>query len=466
MTRGIVAIAVLVGGALAAASATIAVADSDLFWHLATARETVAQGFVRSEVFSWTALGAAVATDQWLGQLVLYLGYSVGSWTGVLAVRTVTVAVLVMCIAAAALVRRPSSPAVSLAIALPAIILSRFIWTERPELIGTAFFAALVLLFQLPGPRPLYVAAALLPVWANVHGSFALGAGLLILVAVRGLVTDRPLRRAYAVAAAGALLSLVLTPAGIGTLTAPGVHFFDPPRQIQEWALPDPTTVPGALWALVLGLLVAAAALTGGARARDVIVIVPVALLSLLAVRHTPLFAIAATPYLADHLPRGVRALAERMGGAVAEPAPGAARRAPAAVVAGFVLGGVALLVGGIAAAPREPNEGGFPVAALDLLPREPGLLAQYDWGGWLIWRAPATPVFVDGRLGPYRGAVLDDYRTVLEARPGWRDVVQRRGIRWILVRPGDPVAVRGQQLGWRTVARSATFVLMAVSDR
>jgi len=466
MTRGIVAIAVLVGGALAAASATIAVADSDLFWHLATARETVAQGFVRSEVFSWTARGAAVATDQWLGQLVLYLGYSVGSWTGVLAVRTVTVAVLVMCIAAAALVRRPSSPAVSLAIALPAIILSRFIWTERPELIGTAFFAALVLLFQLPGPRPLYVAAALLPVWANVHGSFALGAGLLILVAVRGLVTDRPLRRAYAVAAAGALLSLVLTPAGIGTLTAPGVHFFDPPRQIQEWALPDPTTVPGALGALVLGLLVGAAALTGGARARDVIVIVPVALLSLLAVRHTPLFAIAATPYLADHLPRGVRALAERMGGAVAEPAPGAARRAPAAVVAGFVLGGVALLVGGIAAAPREPNEGGFPVAALDLLPREPGLLAQYDWGGWLIWRAPATPVFVDGRLGPYRGAVLDDYRTVLEARPGWRDVVQRRGIRWILVRPGDPVAVRGQQLGWRTVARSATFVLMAVSDR
>ncbi len=466
MTRFVVAVAVLLGGALAAVSATSAVGDSDVFWHLATARETLAHGLVRSDVFSWTARGAAVATDQWLGQLLLYLGYSLGSWTGVLAVRTVAVAGLVACIAAAALVRRPASPVVSLLVALPTILLSRFIWTERPELIGTACFAALVLLLQLPGPRPLYLAAAILVVWANVHGSFALGAGLLFLIAANGLITDRPLRRAYAIAAAGALLSLVLTPAGLGTLTAPGVHLFDPPREIQEWALPDPTTAPGALWALILGLLVASAALTGGARARDAILIVPVAVLSLFAVRHTPLLAIAATPYLADHLPRAVRALAERMGSAIAEPAAAPARRAPAGVVAAFVLVGAALPVGGVASAPREPSEGGFPVAALDALPRGPGLLAQYDWGGWLIWRAPATPVFVDGRLGPYRGAVLDDYRTILLARPGWREIVERRGIRWILVRPGDPVAVRAQQLGWRTVAGSPTFVLIAVSDR
>jgi hypothetical protein len=37
-----------------------------------------------------------------------------------------------------------------------------------------------------------------------------------------------------------------------------------------------------------------------------------------------------------------------------------------------------------------------------------------------LIWSAPATPVFIDGRLTPYRASgVLEEYRTVIGLRPG-----------------------------------------------
>jgi hypothetical protein len=463
MTRQTAAIAALVGGALAAVSATFAVGDSDLYWHLATARETLAHGLVRSELFSWTAAGVAVGTDQWLGQLLLYGGYAAGSWLGVLAVRTVAVGFVVGCIAAAAVSRRPGAPVGAVVIALPAILLSRFIWTERPELIGVACFAAFVLLLQLPGPRPLYTIAALLIVWANVHGSFALGAGIVLLVGAHGLVSDPPLRRAYVVAMTAALLSFVLTPAGIGTLAAPGVHLLDPPREIQEWALPDPTTLPGAIWAILFGLVVATAALTGPARPRDVLLVVPLALLSLTAIRHIPLFAIAATPYLAEHVPLATRMVAQLvLGTSTARPGR-SPRTAPAwaDVLAATV--GIAFALAAIVIAPRDPDERGFPVAALASLPSGPGLFAQYDWGGWLIWRAPSTPVFVDGRLGPYRGAVLHDYGAVLEARPGWRDVVERRGVRWILVRPGDPVGVRAVELGWRTLAKSAAFVLIEV---
>lgn len=459
------AIATLVGAALAAGSAAFPVGDTDLFWHLATGRETLANGLVRSDVFSWTAPGAPVGTDQWLGQLILYAGYSSGSWVGVLAVRTVAVAVLVGCIAAAALVRRPGSPVVALAIAMPAIVLSRFLWAERPELLGTAAFAALILLLQLPGRRPLYVAAALLVVWANVHGSFALGAALAVLVGAHGLATDRPLRSGHVALIVGAVLSVVLTPAGIGTLTAPGIHFFEPPREIQEWALPDPTTPVGTLWALVLALVIASAALSGPARVRDVMIVVPVALLSLVAIRHTPLFAIAATPYLAAQLPHAARALGERVLGTASDGVDAPPRRAPAAVDIGIAVASIALVLAAIALAPRDADESAFPVAALSELPKGPGLFARYDWGGWLIWRARETPVFVDGRLVLYRGAVLDDHRTVLEAQPGWRDVVARRGIRWMLVRPDDPVGVRAAQLGWRTLAASRSFLLIAVPN-
>ncbi|MBI2774024.1 MAG: hypothetical protein HYX56_05995, partial [Chloroflexi bacterium] len=362
------------------------------------------------------------------------------------------------------------------------------IWTERPELFGAVLFAALVLLLQVPGERPLFAIAPLLILWANVHGSFALGSGLVALIAIHGLATDQPLRRGYLVALAGALLSLVLTPAGLGTLTTPGIHLFDPPREIQEWAIPDPRTPAGALWAFLLAATIATAALSPfPARAREVLLIVPVALLSLIAIRHAPLFAIAATPYLAARLPEVAMAIARAATGDGASPAVAyataagskrttlkevvdkarpsggagatAERRQDPRPLAFAAISG-ALLIGGIVIAPREPNATTFPVAALASLPQD-GLLNEYDWGGWLIWRG--VPVFIDGRLVPYRDRVLRDYETVVGAKPGWRDVIARDGVRWLLLRPSQPAAVRAQQLGWRVVSRSAYHVLIQV---
>lgn len=460
--RSVAATAVLVGGALGGASATVPVGDSDLYWHLATARETLARGIVHTDTFSWTAAGAPLATDQWAGQLVLYGAYLADGWIGVLTLRTLAVAVLVGLIAAAALTRRPRAPALALTVALPAIVLSRFLWTERPELLGAAFFAALVLLLELPGDRPLIAVAPLLVVWANVHGSFALGAVVVLLVGADGAIRDRARRRAYVVAIAGSLASVVLTPAGLGTLATPGIHLLDPPRQIQEWQIPDPTTAAGAIWAIVLGLVLASAVIAPPARPRDVLLVVPLAILSLTAIRHTPLFAIAATPYLVERLPVATGAITARVVGARGSPSEGAGAM-PASVAVAFAAAGAMILAAGVALAPREPDETGFPVEALTLLPRGPGVFAQYDWGGWLIWRAPATPVFVDGRLVPYRTGVLLDYDAVLQARPGWREGLARRGVRWILVRPHDSVAVRALDLGWPTVARSSSFVLISV---
>ena len=453
----LVALAVFAGGALAGASATTPLGDTDMYWHLANAIQMSAHGLVRTDTYSWTAPGAPVPTDQWLGEALFGLGYGAAGWLGVVLVRTLGVAVLVSAIALAAFTRRPRAPVVALGVALPAIVLSRFIWTERPELLGIACFALLVFLLQLGGTRPLYVVAPLLIVWANVHGSFALGAGLVLVVSAYGAWRDPGLRRGYAVAAAGALLAFLLTPAGPGTLATPGTHFFSPPREIEEWAPPDVATAPGAVWALVLLVTVATAATAGGARWRDVVLIAPVAMLSLVAIRHTPLFAIAATPYLADRLPV---AIARITGRTLPERSPRPIRTALAALPAAA---GLVLLAMGVAIAPREPDESMYPVGALAVLPSGPGVLAEYDWGGWLIWHAPATPVFVDGRLGPYRGRILADHTRVIEAAPGWREVLARRGVRSLLVRPTDPVAVRATELGWTVISRSSRYLLIAV---
>jgi len=133
-----------------------------------------------------------------------------------------------------------------------------------------------------------------------------------------------------------------------------------------------------------------------------------------------------------------------------------------AANVGGGVVA-LALLITGIATAPRDPDLSAFPIAALPQLQAGPGLLNRYEWGGFLIWYAPATPVFVDGRLFPYVGEALDDYRAVIGLHPDWRQVLTKRGIRTVLVAPSDAIAVQGAALGWPILARTPEWVMLRV---
>ncbi len=455
----------LIGSFFGAISTRLPLGDSDVYWHLALGRHALANGVQRLDTYSWTVAGQPISVDQWLGQVLLALGWQLGDWRGVGALRAIAVSLLVTAIVYAALRERPGRPLVAVLAALPAILLTRFVWSERPELFGFACFAALIVLLRAGrsgSDRALHMTPVLILLWANLHGSFALGAILTVLVAIEGAFAEPSRRRTYAVAAIGSMLVTLATPAGVGTWTAPGFHLLNPPREIQEWSVPDVTTLPGAIFAIVIFATFATALLARTRAPREAVVLVPVLLVSLIATRQMPLFTIAAGPYLAAY---GGAALTEIAGllrvrmprlSSVARP-PSRAVDAIALAVAAIVL--VTAAVTGTAA----PDLGGYPVAALQALRPGPGLFNQYDWGGYLIANAPETPVFVDGRLTLYLHGVLNDYSTVVGVHPGWRDVIARRGIRSILVRPNDPVAVRARDLGWPIRASSDTFVLIDV---
>ena len=450
-TAGSLALPLLVGGVFAFVSTRVAVRDSDVFWQLATARDLLARGFGRGDTFSWTAAGAPLASDQWLGQLLFYGAWLAGSWQGVVAFRALAVGALVALVVLAALDARRDRPLAAVLAALPAILLSRFVWAERPELLGFACFALLVVLLRRGrrgSGRALVATVPLIALWANLHGSFALGVVLTGIACAEGWLRDRARRRVYLAVALAAFVASLATPAGLGGWTAPGFHFTQPPREIQEWAVVDVRALPGILYAVALAATLALAFVSPRAPLADAALLLPVAFLSLTAVRQTPYLAIAAAPFIAARLPW------PRV-----PPSPPAGPRA--ALAGGLVA--LALLAGGVATAPAEPDLAGFPAGALATLPEGPGLLAQYDWGGFLIWYAPRTPVFVDGRLTPYLGTTLGEYRTVLAAAPGWREVLARRGVRWLLVRPADPVAVRALDLGWTVRSRAEDYLLIGV---
>lgn len=457
-----------IGAFFGAVSTRLPVGDSDVWWHLALGRALLRGNLALPESltgFSWTAPTFAGSTDQWLGQWLLAAADAAAGWRGLVALRAVAVALLVGLIVYAALRERPARPLGAVLAAFPAIALSRFVWTERPELFGLICFALVIVLLRAGrsgSDRALFAIPLVIVLWANLHGSFALGAILALGVAIEGAVVDPKRRRAYVVLGAGAVVATLLTPAGSGAWTAPGFHLLHPPRSIQEWSVPDVTTLPGLLFFTALAATFATALLARARAPREAVVLLPVLFVSLIATRQLPLFAIAAVPYLAAYGGDALREVATLLRVPLLRLS--STGLAPGRAADGIAVG-LAAVVLALAAATgtSAPDLSGYPVAALGALRAGPGLLNHYDWGGYLIANAPRTPVFVDGRLIPYLGPVLDDYTTVIGAHPGWREVVTRRGIRQLLVKPGDPVAVRARDLGWPIRASSETFVLIDV---
>ena len=455
----------LCGGIFGALSTLATVGDPDLFWHLAQGRQTVTSGLARVDVFSWTVNGLPVLTDQWLGQVLWYEAYAAFGWTGVIVLRALLVAAVVTLIVGTALSAQ-RKPIVAVIAAAPAILLTRFAWTERPQLMGLCCFAALVFLLRASWQRPrvLLAAPALILVWANLHASFALGLGVTA-IACAELWLRRPDMRRLAVGVVVISVAVtLLTPSGVSIWTSAGGHFLSPPRVVQEEGVPDVTQPYGFVFAFVVLAVLVTAQLSRHAELREAALLVPVLFVSMTAARHTPFFAVASAGYLAAHAPDAVAAIANRL--RIPARLPAFAARVPPVRV-DVAIGAIALaaVVGAAAMARAEPNLTPYPTGALSSLPPGPGLVNDYDWGGFLIWYAPATPVFIDGRLFPYTGDALRDYETVVSLGPTWRDVLARRGARALLVKPASPLAVRARDLRWPIVAESASYVLFMVPN-
>ena len=140
-------------------------------------------------------------------------------------------------------------------------------------------------------------------------------------------------------------------------------------------------------------------------------------------------------------------------------------RRLRLAPALGLPLAGamIVALVGVARDAPAAPDESGYPrdaLATLAAAPRE--VLNEYDWGGYLIWSAPDHPVFIDGRLFLYLPNVFAEYREATELHPRFRDVLARRHVEAVLLRPSRALAVFLRESGWRVASEDpGRYVLL-----
>lgn len=159
------------------------VADVDFYWHLAYGRELVESGvFPRRDFISWTFLGTAYESTQWLGQVLLYGLSLMGAWGPALAVCAS--AAVAMCVVYDASIRQGGGVLAGLSMAA---WLTMHFWaaSARPQVFAFFFMAALVWLTAVRNPGGVSRWHALLmgfagAAWVNLHGSFAVGLAYLL----------------------------------------------------------------------------------------------------------------------------------------------------------------------------------------------------------------------------------------------------------------------------------------------
>lgn len=309
----------------------------------------------------------------------------------------------------------------------------------RPHLITLLFTGILLATRRRPWAPWLW--PPLVALWANLHGGYAFGVGVIAIVAVFQARRGAP-RGLLALGVALSLLAMLANPWGYRLLTYP-LDYLQPDspfRTILEWRPPpfglDPRGFEGRFWwfALLAALGLPSALRREGERDIAVLALVTFAM-AVTSRRFIPLFAVTAAPLVG----LWVRGLGSRL------------RAGPRVrlALAAAALAGSAFLVHGVRLHPRYLDRwtraDTYPEAALRVLnalgPPE-RVLNHYVWGGYILLHAPAARVFIDQRANTvYDETIVRDYRFLTTGKPGAHERVARYGADAALVNTGSPLA-------------------------
>jgi hypothetical protein len=403
--------------------------DGDVSWHVANGRWIIAHGEVpRTDHFSFTLPGQRWVSFEWLSDVVYAAAYRLAGYSGLAAIVSLALSALYLTVLLH--LRRFAGNGVLLTTALLlSFILIPFL-SARPHLLAWPILAVwTMIMIRASDERraPALGWSALILLWANLHGSWALGLAIAALLALDTLIAakwDRKLLLGWLMFGLVSAAMAMLTPNGLdGFLHPLRVSQMETLQLVKEWRPSDVRTTPWFFAALGVTI---AAMLWRRPRLSPVraLLIVALTAMALYQMRHQAVLAIVAALVLA--------------------PAFGTAPSEPVAdnpklhrLLAGGLAAAVALLAIVRLVLPLVPSENeANPRRALSAIPpelRHKPVFNGYTLGGPLI--LAGTPVYIDGRQDFYGDRFLLDYKRMLDGDMSAfeRDAV-RRGITWTIL--------------------------------
>jgi hypothetical protein len=473
-------------------------ADGDAARHLTIGEYLLSTGrMLREDVFSFTMFGQPFVPYEWLAEVASAASYRVLGLAGPLLLHGAVIA-LTLSIVFARLKRRGDSALLAVGVIVLVAATTQIHWLARPHVfsfLGTAAFCLILddwragrlshkWLWALPGTMVF---------WANLHGGFLVG--LLLIATYLGADVLRWLGCTRDIATDAARSVRQLLPVAIVSLAATCVNPVGPAllghvfgwfsntlliNLTQEYTSPNFHQATVRAFAAMILLAIASVAWS---RRRPTLheglLLLGFLYLALFSSRNVPLFAIVVAPVLARQL-AAMPLPGGRLGVSVGRISAWLGRRdrvlARIDASSKFHPWPVVVLVGLAALALAQRHAGAplgvqfdparQPVAAVAYLKAHPPqghMFNNFIWGGYLLHELwPSQRVFIDGQTDFYGEALTQEYLTVQDVKPGWRDVLDRYDVQWIIFRSDSPLEQVLMASGnWDTVYRDSMAVVL-----
>jgi hypothetical protein len=500
-------------------------ADPDLWGHLRFGLDTLDTGrIVRADIYSYLTGDQLWINHEWLSEAIMAMAFRVAGVAGLVAIK-VGLGVSV----AALLVWHLRTRGLSLLAAFLitayaiAVMLAGF-RSLRPQ--AFTYLAFLIVLLWLHRaergrPRMLWLAVPLVAIWANLHGGFVAGLGVLGIWSAVRLIEARDVASLLPVALAG--VATAVNPYGVGLWTflwrtlgpRPDIGEWQPVSLgstegvaylavlvfgligvIDLWRRPADADAPGANASQTSALRAstpkadgshACASRAGAWRWSASVLFLCGAALPFLARRHLPLFVLITMVFCAEHTAAAIARVVRRRWPGEARASSDRFRPVVAMLMVLQAIVLIAIAVPQLTQIRVDPSQ--YPVAATAWLVRSgvaANVAVDFDWGEYVIWHAgPRVKVSVDGRRETvYSDAAYDENRRLTEGADDWDRLLTRRptdlalvDVRtrafdrlaprtdWVLLMHDDTSALFGRRDAAATAAVRATPV-PAIDDR
>jgi hypothetical protein len=419
--------------------------DGDTYWHLATG------GWILDHLraphvdpFSFTHLGQPWVAHEWLSEVVMTAVFRLGGWTGVVVLFGLATALSVALFLG--YLARWMGP---LALGVTAWLSIGCMWIglfARPHLLALPLMIIwTATLLEARGRKrapPLWL-AALLILWANLHGSFVFGAlvaaPLALEAGLEGWRDPWPVVRGWGLFALACLVAVLITPNGLDSLTYPfQIMNMTTLQGIVEWRSPNFskwTEFEAALLGALFFCLVRGVKLP----VFRALLVLTLLHMSLQHQRHELVLALIAPLFLAEPIGRSLGRKAP-----VQPPMLGAA-----ALFAVIALG----MIGYRALHPVVRIDAvNTPQTALAHVPaalRQRPVINTYSFGGYLVYRGIRP--FIDGRADMYGDAFFNRDMAIMRGDEAEFERTRKQyGVDWTILSPREPLAARmDAKPGW-----------------
>ncbi|MBI4100673.1 hypothetical protein HY439_02930 [Candidatus Microgenomates bacterium] len=438
--------------------------DPDFFWHLRYGEEIFKTGQIPYEDrFSFTFEGYRWADSYWLSEVLIFLLVSkTGFFLPVLVFATISAATF-LAVGFWARIKPVNIWATASAAFISAIV-SGSIFGLRPQTISLALFGLVVIIlhqfWRKPNSRLIFLLPLIFIFWVNSHAGFILG---LILIWTFWLgefgrllwkrffsgtkftspqLSFRQLR-SLALSNLLSILATLINPYGLGlwrsVLNDASSAVIK--NQIVEWTAPDSHSEVGLLFfTFVLTLAILAYLIRMRVNQTQLFLLSTFYFFALAAVRHVSVFALLATPLLAEELARinwgKIRVPDKKL-----------------ILILFFLIFSLTYAFQFFPQIHKDTRDienlalaGNFPYRAVEYLKDYPQkeTFNYYSWGGYLIWQLPENKTFIDGRMSGWKKdkhIILNDHDEIIHTRIGFEEIINFWQIKSFLIPVDSPLA-------------------------